>query len=126
MAALYLIPVTLGDTPHDRVLPAANADIVRSIRHFVVEEIRTARRFLKAVDRNIDIDALTFYEMGKHADPSRFASFLRPLREGQDVGVISEAGCPPWPIPVPTWSPSPSKKACASCPWWAPRAFFWP
>jgi len=67
---------------------------VRSIRHFVVEEIRTARRFLKAVDRNIDIDALTFYEMGKHADPSRFASFLRPLREGQDVGVISEAGCP--------------------------------
>ena len=94
MAALYLIPVTLGDTPHDRVLPAANADIVRSIRHFVVEEIRTARRFLKAVDRNIDIDALTFYEMGKHADPSRFSSFLRPLREGQDVGVISEAGCP--------------------------------
>ena len=47
MAALYLIPVTLGDTPHDRVLPAVNADIVRSIRHFVVEEIRTARRFLK-------------------------------------------------------------------------------
>ena len=94
MAALYLIPVTLGDTPHDRVLPAANADIVRSIRHFVVEEIRTARRFLKAVNRNIDIDALTFYEMGKHADPSRFSSFLRPLREGQDVGVISEAGCP--------------------------------
>lgn len=94
MAALYLIPVTLGDTPHDRVLPAANADIVRSIRHFVVEEIRTARRFLKAVDRNIDIDALTFYEMGKHADRSRFSSFLRPLREGQDVGVISEAGCP--------------------------------
>jgi len=94
MAALYLIPVTLGDTPHDRVLPAANADIVRSIRHFVVEEIRTARRFLKAVDRNIDIDALTFYEMGKHADPSRFSSFLAPLRKGEDVGVISEAGCP--------------------------------
>ena len=123
MAALYLIPVTLGDTPHDRVLPAANADIVRSIRHFVVEEIRTARRFLKAVDRNIDIDALTFHEMGKHADPARFSSFLAPLRKGEDVGVISEAGCPRWPIPVPTWSPSPSKKACASCRWSGPRAF---
>ena len=71
-------PSPSATRPHDRVLPAVNADIVRSIRHFVVEEIRTARRFLKAVDRNIDIDALTFYEMGKHADHSRFSSFLAP------------------------------------------------
>ena len=63
MSSLYLIPVTLGDTSHDRVLPAYNAEIVRGIRHFIVEEIRTARRFLKAVDRYIDIDSLTFYEM---------------------------------------------------------------
>ena len=94
MSSLYLIPVTLGDTSHDRVLPAYNAEIVRGIRHFIVEEIRTARRFLKAVDRNIDIDSLTFYEMGKHADRSRFSEYLNPLRKGEDVGVISEAGCP--------------------------------
>ncbi len=94
MPTLYLIPVTLGDTPHDRVLPAANADIVRSVKHFVVEEVRTARRFLKAVDRAIDIDALTLMPMGKHADPARFSSYLEPLRRGEDVGVISEAGCP--------------------------------
>lgn len=123
MAALYLIPVTLGDTPHDRVLPAANADIVRSIRHFVVEEIRTARRFLKAVDRNIDIDALTFHEMGKHADPARFSSFLAPLRKAKTWVSSAKPAAPRWPIPVPTWSPSPSKKACASCRWSAPRAF---
>ena len=94
MSSLYLIPVTLGDTSHDRVLPAYNAEIVRGIRHFIVEEIRTARRFLKAVDRNIDIDSLTFYEMGKHADRSRFSEYLNPLRKGEDVGIISEAGCP--------------------------------
>lgn len=94
MAALYLIPVTLGDTPIDKVLPSHNRDIILSIRHFIVEEIRTARRFLKAVERSIDIDALTFHEMGKHADAARFSQFLAPLRRGESVGVISEAGCP--------------------------------
>lgn len=94
MPALYLIPVTLGDTPHDRVLPVYNREVILGIRHFIVEDIRTARRFLKAVERSIDIDALTFSEMGKHADAARFSSFLDPLRRGESVGVISEAGCP--------------------------------
>ena len=94
MASLYLIPVTLGPTPLDKVLPAYNTDVVRSIRHFIVEEVRTTRRFLKQVDRQIDIDALTFYPIGKHADAAQFSRYLDPLRRGEDVGVISEAGCP--------------------------------
>ena len=49
MAALYLIPVTLGDTPIEKVLPAYNREIILACKHFIVEEIRTARRFLKAV-----------------------------------------------------------------------------
>ena len=93
-AALYLIPVTLGDTPISNVLPSYNKEIILGIRHFIVEELRTARRFLKAVEKSIDIDSLTFYEMGKHADVSRFNQYLEPLRKGQSVGVISEAGCP--------------------------------
>ncbi len=93
-AALYLIPVTLGDTPLDRVLPPYNAEVVRGIRHFIVEDVRSARRFLKQVDRSIDIDALTFYPMGKHADEAAFARYLAPLRAGEPMGVISEAGCP--------------------------------
>lgn len=93
-AALYLIPVTLGDTPISNVLPTYNKEIILSIRHFIVEELRTARRFLKAVEKSIDIDALTFYEIGKHADASRFSQYLEPLRKGLPVGVISEAGCP--------------------------------
>lgn len=94
MASLYLIPVTLGDTSLQRVLPDYNNTVVRSLRHFIVEEVRTARRFLKQVDRGIDIDALTFYPMGKHADTAAFSAYLDPLRRGEDVGVISEAGCP--------------------------------
>lgn len=94
MSALYLIPVTLGDTPVRQVLPEYNREIILGIRHFIVEEIRTARRFLKQVDRDIDIDSLTFYPMGKHADAALFNKYLDPLRRGESVGVISEAGCP--------------------------------
>ncbi|MCF0236652.1 MAG: SAM-dependent methyltransferase [Bacteroidaceae bacterium] len=94
MAALYLIPVTLGDTPIDRVLPPHNREVILGIRHFIVEDLRSARRFLKSVERSINIDELTFYEMGKHADEKLFSSFLAPLRKGESVGVVSEAGCP--------------------------------
>ena len=93
-AALYLIPCTLGDTPLERVLPAYNTEIIRGIRHFIVEEIRTARRFLRRVDREFPIDDSVFYEMGKRADEQCFASYLQPIAEGHPVGVISEAGCP--------------------------------
>ena len=92
--ALYLIPVTLGDTPLSRVLPDYNAEIIRGIKHFIVEDVRSARRFLKKVDRDIGIDGLTFFAMGKHAAPEQFAAYLRPLEQGLPVGVISEAGCP--------------------------------
>lgn len=92
--ALYLIPCTLGDTPIDQVLPAYNVEIIRGIRHFIVEEIRTARRFLRRVDREFPIDESVFYEMGKHADELRFTSYLEPIKKGFPVGVISEAGCP--------------------------------
>ena len=93
-AALYLIPVTLGDTPLSRVLPEYNTEIIRGIKHFIVEDVRSARRFLKKVDRDIAIDDLVFFPMGKHAVPENFSSYLRPLEQGLPVGVISEAGCP--------------------------------
>ena len=94
MTTLFLIPVELGDTPQERVLPLYNREVILGIRHFIVEEVRSARRFLKRVDKDIDIDALTFYPMGKHADAALFASYLKPLEAGEDMGVISEAGCP--------------------------------
>ena len=92
--ALYLIPVTLGETPVSQVLPAYNHDVILGIRHFVVENVRSARRFLRLVDHEFPIDDSTFYEMGKHAQTDQFASYLKPLQQGFPVGVISEAGCP--------------------------------
>lgn len=92
--ALYLIPVTLGDTPIEQVLPAYNKEVILGIRHFIVENIRSARRFLKKVDSSIDIDALSFFELNQHTDRKLIDAYLNPLREGNPVGIISEAGCP--------------------------------
>ena len=93
-AALYLIPVTLGETSIEQVLPSYNPEVIMGIRHFIVENIRSARRFLRQTDRTFPIDDTTFFEMGKHSDERAFSQYLQPLREGKPVGVISEAGCP--------------------------------
>lgn len=92
--ALYLIPVTLGDTPLHNVLPQYNSDIIAGIRHFIVEDIRSARRFLRKVDAQFDIDGSQFFELNKHTSPEAVAGYLKPLVEGKPMGVISEAGCP--------------------------------
>lgn len=92
--ALYLIPVTLGDTEIDRVLPNHNRDIIAGISHFVVENIRSARRFLRRSNPDIVIDDLTFYTLDEHTRPEEISTFLTPLRQGKPMGVISEAGCP--------------------------------
>lgn len=91
---MYLLPVTLGDTEIDNVLPSYNREIIRQIKFFIVENVRSARRFLKKVDRDINIDELTFYLMDKHTDAAKMASYLKPLEERNAMGVISEAGCP--------------------------------
>ena len=84
--ALYLLPVTLGDTPVEKVLPSYNKEIISGIRHFIVEDIRSARRFLKKVDREIDIDALTFYPLNKHTSPEDISGYLKPLVGGASMG----------------------------------------
>lgn len=93
-AALYLIPVTMGDTTIEKVLPPYNREIILQINYFIVENIRSARRFLKKTEPSIDIDKLTFFELNKHTDLNRIESYLHPLSKGENVGIISEAGCP--------------------------------
>ena len=93
-ASLFLIPTTLGDTAHDRVFPAYNREVILSIRHFIVENVRTARRFLKREEPSLVIDELTFYELNKHTSSDQVAGYLAPLAKGESIGVISEAGCP--------------------------------
>ncbi len=96
-AGLYLIPTQLSDMPLEGVLPAHNVEVVREIRYYVVESLRSARRFLKKCDRDIDIDSLTMNELNEHTDLSDRAALedlLAPIGRGEAVGVISDAGCP--------------------------------
>jgi 16S rRNA (cytidine1402-2'-O)-methyltransferase len=93
-ASLFLIPVTLGDTEISKVLPSYNKSILRSIQYFIVENVRTARRFLKQADSTIDIDSLTFYTLNKYTTQEELSGFLKPMDEGYSIGVVSEAGCP--------------------------------
>ena len=89
--ALYLIPVTLGGSDVKAVLPDSNHDIIMGIKFFIVENILSARRFLKLVDKSVDIDSLTFYELNEHTDPRDITEYLNPLKEGNSMGIISEA-----------------------------------
>lgn len=94
MPSLYLLPSAMSDSPVENVLPAYNINVVKSLRHFVVENERSARRFLKRCDRSIDIDALSFTVLDEHTDPRQISGMLAPLSQGESIGVISEAGCP--------------------------------
>jgi len=93
--ALYLFPVPLSDTSSIAdVLPPGNAVLLRAIRHFIVENVRSARRFMKKVDPAIDINAITFTVLDEHTPPGDVEAMLAPLAAGEPMGVISEAGCP--------------------------------
>jgi len=94
MAKLFLIPNVLSDGDWQNVLPVNVLPVLTNTRFFIVENIRTARRFMKQVNKDIDIDRLTFFELNKHTHPNEIPSFLKPLENGEDVAVISEAGCP--------------------------------
>ena len=94
MAKLYLLPNLLSESPWQNVLPSYNAEVINQIRHFIVEDIRNARRFLKKVNRETDIDSLTFMELNKHTPEMQKNGYLDYIQQGFDVGIISEAGCP--------------------------------
>lgn len=91
---LYLLPVPLSDVAPELVMPAANIEVARRVRHFIVENLRSARRFLKRCDRSIDIDSLTMVELNEHTDPSTVGAMLEPMTRGEDMAIVSEAGCP--------------------------------
>lgn len=94
MAKLFLVPNVLSESDWQRVLPAGVFTILSETRYFIVENVRTSRRFLKLVNKEIDIDRLTFFELNKHTQPADLPGFLKPVEDGFDVAVISEAGCP--------------------------------
>ncbi|PLX13260.1 MAG: SAM-dependent methyltransferase [Marinilabiliales bacterium] len=93
-AKVYLIPTTLGDSPVENVIPKYVVDIINSTNHYIVENIKTARRYLIKAGIKTKIDDLTFYELNKHSLPETYNSYLNPIKENHNIGIISEAGTP--------------------------------
>lgn len=91
---LYLVPATLGDTAPEGSLPAYNESIMRSLRHYIVEDVRSARRFLKKTVPEIVIDELDFTILNEHTHVQEVPALLKPLLNGMDAGLLSEAGMP--------------------------------
>ena len=90
---LYLIPTTLGDTEINNVIPENVKQIIINTKYFIVENIRTTRRYLKKVERSINIDELTFFVLDKRTKPQELSEFLKPIAQN-NIGIISESGCP--------------------------------
>jgi len=91
---LYLIPSLLGDTSIESSLPAYNLEIIRSLDEFIVEDIRSARRFLIKVKIEKTIDSLTFHVYNEHSKNADIDFITKNLMNGKNAGLISEAGCP--------------------------------
>ena len=91
---LYLIPAPIGDSPLAEVIPGGTLIVLQRLRYFVVEEVRTARRYLSKAKVTAPIDTLTFFTLNEHTAPETIAPFLQPALDGHDTGLLSEAGVP--------------------------------
>ncbi|MGB8492439.1 MAG: SAM-dependent methyltransferase, partial [Bacteroidales bacterium] len=81
---IFLIPVTLGDNDYRKVIPDKVLDITRSLRIFVVEETRSARRFLRLIDKEFPIDSTRFLELNEHTSDQVISVYLDPVLNGSD------------------------------------------
>lgn len=91
---LYLLPVPLAETSAARVLPAAQTDIINRIKHYVVENEKTARRWLREMGLKTPQSELDILVFDKRSNKQQLAEYFRALKAGNDVGLMSEAGCP--------------------------------
>lgn len=90
---LYLIPTPLGEEGL-HVLPSYLITILHQLKVIIAERPKTARHFLKATQFPHALQDLTYFELNKRTSPEQYKSFLQPALDGQDVGLVSEAGCP--------------------------------
>lgn len=89
-----MIPVTLGSDDYRFLIPDKVIEITRSLRVFIVENTRSARRFLRMTDKFFPIDETLFLELNEHTPDSEINHFLDPVLGGRDAGIMSEAGLP--------------------------------
>lgn len=90
---LFLMPTFL-DIDAIEVIPKSTSEHALQLKYIIAENIRTTRRYLKQLDKSVDIDAITFFEFNKKTSNNDLNRFLKPALEGYDVGIFSEAGCP--------------------------------
>lgn len=91
---IYLIPNTLGGETTIDIIPTGVSQTAVGLRHFAVEDIRSARRLLRKMDREFPIDACEFFVLNKNTPIEELQKMLKSVLDGHDLGVISEAGCP--------------------------------
>jgi 16S rRNA (cytidine1402-2'-O)-methyltransferase len=91
---IFLIPVTLGGNDFRQVIPEQVIKLTSSLRFFVVEDLRSARRYLRLIDQKFPVNESVFFELNKHTSDSEISSFLEPVMNGNDIGLMSEAGLP--------------------------------
>jgi 16S rRNA (cytidine1402-2'-O)-methyltransferase len=91
---LFLVPNLLGAVPPRNVLPAATLDAARSLRHFVAENAKVERAFLKTIEIPVAIQSLSIAELNEHTPDRAIDDLLGPALAGNDVGLLSDAGCP--------------------------------
>lgn len=91
---LFLFPVPIGAEELGLSLPAANLELLSLCHTFIVEELRTARRFLKKAGYPYAIDDTVFFELNEHTSPQDIGHYLDAIGQGEDIGLLSEAGLP--------------------------------
>jgi len=91
---LYLIPTTLGETPITQVIPAYVIELIYSIKEFIVEDEKTARRYLKKIGIPTPLDQIILHPLNNHTPSEEISSYLNAIKEGKNIGIISDAGCP--------------------------------
>jgi 16S rRNA (cytidine1402-2'-O)-methyltransferase len=91
---LYLIPSPLAECDFAKIFPAYNAEIINEIDHFIVEDLRTGRRFVKKLGMKKPMESLHFSTLNEHTKGNEIEDLLQPLVEGNNLGLISDAGTP--------------------------------
>src|SRR3989344_6392716 len=91
---LYLLPSGMGTNDPFKIIPEYNVQVMGTLKHFIVENGKTARAFLKEAVPGIVLQEKSYYELNNHTEAKDFVEYMKPLHAGENIGLMSEAGCP--------------------------------
>ena len=94
LGRLFLIPTPISENPMHFVIPEGNKEQLHNVKHFMVEKEKPARAALKKLNLKHSIQELSLYNIGKYSEARDYESYFAPLFQGEDMGLLSDAGCP--------------------------------